>query len=65
MKFRCERDVLADAFGAAARAVASRSAMPVLSGVRLALSGTTLRLTGSDLDLTIDAKTAPLFCQRA
>jgi DNA polymerase III subunit beta len=55
MKFRCERDVLADAFGTAARAVASRSAMPVLSGVRVSLSGTSLRLTGSDLDLTIDA----------
>ena len=54
MKFRCERDVLADAFGSAARAVASRSALPVLSGVRLVLAGENLRLTGSDLDLTID-----------
>ena len=54
MKFRCERDVLAEAFGTAARAVASRSALPVLSGVRMSLSGTQLKLTGSDLDLTID-----------
>ncbi len=54
MKFRCERDVLVEAFGTAARAVASRSALPVLSGVRVSLSGTQLRLTGSDLDLTID-----------
>lgn len=57
MKFRCERDVLAEAFGTAARAVASRSALPVLSGVRLVLSGEDLRLTGSDLDLTIDVST--------
>lgn len=57
MKFRCERDVLADAFGTAARAVASRSALPVLSGVRLVLSGESLQLTGSDLDLTIDVST--------
>jgi DNA polymerase III subunit beta len=53
VKLRCERDVLVDAFSTAARAVASRSAMPVLSGVRLVLSGDQLRLTGSDLDLTI------------
>ena len=57
MKFRCERDVLAEAFGTAARAVASRSALPVLSGVRLVLAGESLRLTGSDLDLTIDVST--------
>ena len=57
MKFRCERDVLAEAFGTAARAVASRSALPVLSGVRLILTGESLQLTGSDLDLTIDVST--------
>ena len=54
MKFRCERDVLVEAFASAARAVASRVALPVLSGVRLVLSGDELRLTGSDLDLSID-----------
>jgi DNA polymerase III subunit beta len=54
MKFRCERDVLVEAFGTAARGVANRSALPVLSGVRLSLVGDELRLTGSDLDLTID-----------
>jgi DNA polymerase III subunit beta len=56
VKFRCERDVLVDAFGTAARAVASRSPMPVLSGVRLVLQGDQLRLAGSDLDLTITAE---------
>lgn len=54
MKFRCERDALVEAFGAAARAVASRTALPVLAGVRLQLTGDTLQLTGTDLDLTID-----------
>ena len=54
MKFRCERDTLVEAFGAAARAVASRSALPVLGGVRLSLTGDQLRLVGSDLDLTIE-----------
>jgi DNA polymerase III subunit beta len=56
VKFRCERDVLVDAFGTAARAVASRSSMPVLSGVRVVLTGDQLRLAGSDLDLTITAE---------
>lgn len=56
MRFRCERDVLADALGTAGRAVASRGgALPVLAGVRAELTGDTLRLTGSDLDLTISA----------
>ena len=36
MKFRCERDTLAEAVGTAQRAVASRTgAMPVLSGLRV------------------------------
>jgi len=54
VKFRCERDVLADALGTARRAVASRgTALPVLSGVKLELTGDHLRLTGTDLDLSI------------
>lgn len=54
MKFRCDRDVLAEALGTAGRAVANRGgALPVLSGVRLALAGNELDVTGSDLDLTI------------
>ncbi len=58
MKFRCERDVLVEALGAAGRAVTSRGgALPVLSGVRLELAGNDLRLTGSDLDLTIAVST--------
>jgi DNA polymerase-3 subunit beta len=54
VKFRCERDVLVDALGAAGRAVSSRGgSLPVLSGVRVELEGDRLRLTGSDLELTI------------
>lgn len=54
MKFRCERDLLVEALGTAGRAATNRgAAMPVLSGVRLALKGSRLELTGSDLELTI------------
>ncbi len=54
MKFRCERDALVDALGAAGRAVATRGgALPVLSGVRVELVGDRLRIVGTDLDLTI------------
>ena len=57
MKFRCERDVLAEALGAAGRAVSSRgtNALPgVLSGVRLEVNGDLLTVTGTDLELTIE-----------
>lgn len=53
MKFRCERDVLVEALATAGRAATSRAALPVLSGLRLALEGDLLKVTGSDLDLTI------------
>ncbi len=54
MKFRCERDRLAEALATAGRAVANRGgALPVLSGVQLSLAGGNLEITGSDLDLTI------------
>jgi len=52
MRFRCERDVLAESLGTAQRAVTNRNAaLPVLAGVRLELAGDTLRVTGTDLDL--------------
>ena len=54
MKFRCERDVLADALATAGRAATSRTGtLPVLSGVRLELAGDELSVTGTDLELTI------------
>ncbi|NLH66042.1 MAG: DNA polymerase III subunit beta [Candidatus Microthrix parvicella] len=57
MKFRCERDVLADAVGSAGRATSGRGgALPVLAGLRLRLDGDHLEITGSDLDLTVTAE---------
>jgi DNA polymerase-3 subunit beta len=54
VKFRCERDTLADAVATAQRAVASRTgAMPVLSGLRVSLADGSLELVGTDLELTI------------
>lgn len=56
MKFRCERDLLAQALATATRAVSSRGGqLPVLSGLRVVLEGDRLSVTGSDLDLTIEA----------
>jgi DNA polymerase-3 subunit beta len=57
VKFRCERDRLVEALGAAGRAVANRGgALPVLAGVRAELTGNRLKLTGSDLELTIETQ---------
>jgi DNA polymerase-3 subunit beta len=54
VKFRCERDVLAEAVGAAGRAATNRTGtLPVLAGVRLEVAGDTLTVTGTDLELTI------------
>ncbi len=54
MKFRCERDVLADAVGSAGRAATSRTGtLPVLAGIRMDVAGDQLSITGTDLELTI------------
>jgi DNA polymerase-3 subunit beta len=54
VKFRCERDVLADAVGSAGRAATNRTGtLPVLAGVRMEVVGDTLTITGTDLELTI------------
>jgi DNA polymerase-3 subunit beta len=54
VKFRCERDVLADALATAGRAATSRTGtLPVLSGVRLEVKGDELSVTGTDLELSI------------
>lgn len=54
MKFRCEREILADAVATAGRAATSRTGtLPVLSGVRLDVAGDELTVTGTDLELTI------------
>jgi DNA polymerase-3 subunit beta len=57
VKFRCERDVLADALATAGRAATGRTgSLPVLSGVRIDLHGDELRITGTDLELTIQVQ---------
>jgi DNA polymerase III subunit beta len=54
VKFRCERDILADALATAGRAATGRTGtLPVLSGLRLELVGDKLTVTGTDLELTI------------
>jgi DNA polymerase-3 subunit beta len=54
VKFRCEREALAEALTTAGRAATGRTgALPVLSGLRLELVGDRLSITGTDLDLTI------------
>jgi len=53
VKFRCERDTLADAVATAQRTVASRTgALPVLQDLRITASGDGLELVGSDLEIT-------------
>ncbi len=55
MKFRCEREELAEALGTAARAAVGRgAALPGLaSGVRIELVGNHLELTATDRELTM------------
>jgi len=53
VKFRCERDTLADAVATAQRTVASRSgALPVLQDLRISATEDGLELIGSDLEIT-------------
>lgn len=57
MKFRCERDTLAEAIGTAARAVSSRTgAHPALSGLRVTVHDDAVELVGTDTELTIRAQ---------
>ena len=54
MKFRCERDVLVESLGTAARAVVAKGAGPAaLAGVHLRVEQDELQLAGVDRDLTI------------
>lgn len=53
MKFRCERDTLAEAVATVQRAVASRpGALPVLSDLRITATADGIELVGSDLEIT-------------
>ncbi len=50
MKFRVERDALADAVTWAARSLASRPTLPVLAGLLLQVEGDQLSVSGFDLE---------------
>jgi DNA polymerase-3 subunit beta len=50
MKFRVERDALADAVAWAARSLSTRPTIPVLAGLLLDVSDTTLSISGFDLE---------------
>src|ERR1700755_371849 len=50
MKFRVERDALADAVAWAARSLSARPTIPVLAGLLLTVEGTTLSVSGFDLE---------------
>ncbi|MGH9307604.1 MAG: DNA polymerase III subunit beta [Acidimicrobiales bacterium] len=59
MRFRCERDVLAEAISTVARATSARSGTSTtLSGILLEVQGDNLHLAGTDLDLTIQTNVA-------
>ena len=50
MKFRVERDVLADGVAWSARALPSRPSIPTLSGLLISAEGQDLTLSGFDLE---------------
>ena len=50
MKFRVERDALADAVTWAARSLATRPTVPVLAGLLLSVDETELTISGFDLE---------------
>jgi DNA polymerase-3 subunit beta len=56
MKFRVERDALADAVAWAARSLSSRPTMPVLSGLLLTIDGQTLRISGFDMEASTEVE---------
>ena len=52
MKFRVERDVLADAVAWAARTLPARPALPVLAGLVLTAEGDALTLSSFDYEVS-------------
>jgi len=53
VRIRAERDDLADVLSRAARAIGSRSPLPILQGVLVEVAGQTLKVTGTDLEVTV------------
>jgi DNA polymerase-3 subunit beta len=54
MKFRVERDALADAVTWAARSLSARPTMPVLAGLLLSVSDSSLSISGFDLEASTE-----------
>ena len=54
MKFRVERDALADAVSWAARSLPSRPTLPVLAGLLLRVDGDQLSVSGFDLEASTE-----------
>ena len=54
MKFRVERDALADAVAWAARSLASRPTVPVLAGLLLTVNDEQLSISGFDLEASTE-----------
>ena len=53
MRIRAERDDLADVLARAARAVGTRSPLPILQGMLCEVQGNRLQVTGTDTEITI------------
>ncbi|HYU56462.1 MAG TPA: DNA polymerase III subunit beta [Actinomycetota bacterium] len=54
MKFRCDRDVLADALQTVQRGVATRPGIPALTGVLMRVEGGSLNLSTTDLEVSVE-----------
>ena len=54
MKFRVERDALADAVAWAARSLSTRPTIPVLAGLLLSVDGSQLSISGFDLEASTE-----------
>jgi DNA polymerase-3 subunit beta len=56
MKFRVERDALADAVTWAARSLSTRPTMPVLAGLLLTIAGDRMTVSGFDLEASTEVE---------
>jgi DNA polymerase III subunit beta len=56
VKFRCERDVLAEALQTVQRGVSTRPGIPALTGVLMSVDTEALRLTTTDLEVTTEVR---------
>ncbi|MGH2723588.1 MAG: DNA polymerase III subunit beta [Actinomycetota bacterium] len=56
MKFRCDRDLLADALATVQRGVSTRPGIPALTGVLMTVGEEGLTLTTTDLEVTTEVR---------